>query len=224
MFFVCFIIHKFLSFLKHNQRQWSTENHLDLSRQLLTSELSTINASAAHIIILISDLNHRNFDYQHLLSTAILTITNNLNEFCKEIYVYINLINDKTNLIEQVHRLCLTYNDLLTCLKTLSENNYDSTIRQNILLTGSRLGEINQDLIRRLTINDYDCSIDYQDKLLTLAKAVANTTALFVLKAKDIAANRHEQHIVNEIISTATQCALATSQLIACTKVNLVEL
>ena len=133
-------------------------------------------------------------------------------------------MNDKTNLIEQVHRLCSTYNDLLTCLKTLKENNYDSTIRQNVLLIASRLGEINQDLMRRLNINDSDCSIDYQDKLLTLAKAVANTTALFVLKAKDIATNIQEQQAVNEIISTATQCALATSQLIACTKVNLVEL
>ena len=87
-----------------------------------------------------------------------------------------------------------------------------------MLITASRLGEINQDLVRYLT-NDLDCSIEYQDRLLSLAKSVANTTALYVLKAKDIATNAHEQRTINEIIATATQCALATSQLVACTKV-----
>jgi talin len=204
-----------------NQPQWSIENRLDASRQLLINELSIINASTAQIIILTSDINnlhHRNFDYNHLFSTSILTITNNLNEFCKEINFYTNLINDKTILIDQTHRLCITFNDLLTCIQNLSENNYDSTIKQNVLIPASRLGEINQDLVRRL-INDNDSSIEYQDKLLSLAKSVANTTALYVLKAKDIATNVQEQQIVNEIISTATQCALATSQLVACTKV-----
>ncbi|CAF3354839.1 unnamed protein product [Rotaria socialis] len=203
------------------QHQYSIENRLDASRQLLTSTLSTINASTAHIIILTSDVNtnhHRNFDYNNSLSSTIVTITNNLNEFSNGINVYINLIDDKTNLLDQSRRLCITFNDLLICIKTLIESNYDSATRQNVLLTASRLGEINQDLIRRIT-NDFDCSIDYQDKLLSLSKSVANTTALYVLKAKDIATNVQEQQVVNEIISTATQCALATSQLVACTKV-----
>ena len=133
--------------------------------------------------------------------------------------VYRNLVNDKTNLPDQTRRLCTVFNELLAYIQTLSENNYDSATRQNVLVTASRLGEISQDLVRRLT-NDVDCSIEYQEKLLTLAKSVANTTALYVLKAKDIATNVHEQQIVNEIISTATQCALATSQLVACTKVS----
>ncbi|CAF3598756.1 unnamed protein product, partial [Rotaria sp. Silwood2] len=143
--------------LKDNQHQYSIENRLDVSRQILTSELSTINASTAHIIILTSDINNnhrRNIDYNHSLSTAITTITNTLNEFSKEINIYINIINDKTNLIDQTRRLCITFNDLLICIKTLLENHYDSTTRQNVLLTASRLGEINQDLIRRLT-NDF---------------------------------------------------------------------
>ncbi|CAF1156243.1 unnamed protein product [Adineta steineri] len=210
-----------LSSMMNNQQQLSIENRIDISRQLLTGELSTINASTAQIIILTSDINNchrRNNDSNHSLSTAISTITNNLNEFCKEMDVYTNLINDKTNLIDQTRRLCTIFNDLLTCLQTLIDNNYDSTMRQNVLITASRLGEINQDLVRRLN-GDQDCSVEYQDKLLSLAKSVANTTALYVLKAKDIATNVQEQQIVNEIISTATQCALATSQLVACTKV-----
>jgi talin len=157
-------------------------------------------------------------DYNHLFSVSISTLTNNLNEFCKEINLYTNLIHDKTYFIDQTHRLCTTFNDLLICIQNLSENNYDSTIKQNILIPASRLGEINQDLVRHLT-NDINSSIEYQDKLLSLAKSVANTTALYVLKAKDIATNVQEQQIVNEIISTATHCALATSQLVACTKI-----
>jgi talin len=214
IFFVIFVF-------QDNQQQWPMENRLDVARQLLTSEISTINASIAQIMILTSDINNnqrRNFDYNHSFSTAISTITNNLNEFCKEINVYSNLINDQTNLIDQTHRLCATYNDLLTCIQTLSETNYDSITKQNVLISASRLGEINQDLVRRLT-TDLDSSIEYQDKLLSLAKSVANTTAVYVLKAKDIATNIQEQINVNDIISTATQCALATSQLVACTKV-----
>ena len=139
--------------------------------------------------------------------------------------VYTHLINDKTNLMDQTSRLCSIFNDLLTHIEALSDNSIDSSsIRQSILLTASRLGEVSQDLSRRLadeiTDNPFDSSAEYQEKLLALAKSVANTTAACVLKAKDIATNVQERQNVNEIISTATQCALATSQLVACTKVR----
>ncbi|CAH0716781.1 unnamed protein product, partial [Brenthis ino] len=59
-----------------------------------------------------------------------------------------------------------------------------------------------------------------QDILLSLAKAVANTTAALVLKAKNVAAQcKDEQPLQNTIIAAATHCALATSQLVACAKV-----
>lgn len=61
----------------------------------------------------------------------------------------------------------------------------------------------------------------HQDILLSLAKAVANTTAALVLKAKNVAAQcRDEQSLQNAIIAAATNCALATSQLVACAKVG----
>lgn len=56
--------------------------------------------------------------------------------------------------------------------------------------------------------------------LLSLAKAVANTTAALVLKAKNIAATCEDQQTQNRVIGAATQCALATSQLVACAKVR----
>ncbi|GAB6032133.1 hypothetical protein CHUAL_010792 [Chamberlinius hualienensis] len=57
-----------------------------------------------------------------------------------------------------------------------------------------------------------------QDILLALAKAVANTTAALVLKAKNIASKCEDQSTQNKVINSATQVALATSQLVACTK------
>lgn len=51
-----------------------------------------------------------------------------------------------------------------------------------------------------------------------MAKAVANTTAALVVKAKNVAATVEPQHQSN-VISAATTCALTTSQLVACTKV-----
>lgn len=56
--------------------------------------------------------------------------------------------------------------------------------------------------------------------LLGLAKVVANTTAALVLKAKNIAATCDDQAEQNRVIGAATQCALATSQLVACAKVR----
>lgn len=66
-----------------------------------------------------------------------------------------------------------------------------------------------------------ECCGVAQDILLALAKAVANTTAALVLKAKHVAAQcRDQQPLQNSIIAAATHCALATSQLVACAKVT----
>ncbi|GBP64325.1 Talin-2 [Eumeta japonica] len=62
--------------------------------------------------------------------------------------------------------------------------------------------------------------IPKSDLLLSLAKAVANTTAALVLKAKNVAATcKDDPPAQNAIIAAATHCALATSQLVACAKV-----
>ena len=55
--------------------------------------------------------------------------------------------------------------------------------------------------------------------LLALAKAVANATATLVLRAKNVAGKCDNQGDKNAVIGSATQCALAASQLVACTKV-----
>lgn len=58
-----------------------------------------------------------------------------------------------------------------------------------------------------------------QDALIALAKAVASATATLVLKAKEVSNKCDNQADKNAVIGSATQCALAASQLVACTKV-----
>lgn len=60
-----------------------------------------------------------------------------------------------------------------------------------------------------------------QDTLMNLAKAVANAAAMLVLKAKNVAQVAEDTILQNRVIAAATQCALSTSQLVACTKVLL---
>lgn len=82
----------------------------------------------------------------------------------------------------------------------------------------SRVGEASHQVLTTIGEED-DSNRELQDMLLALAKAVANTTAALVLKAKNIAATCEDSATQNRVISAATQCALATSQLVACAKV-----
>jgi len=53
-----------------------------------------------------------------------------------------------------------------------------------------------------------------------LAKAVASAAAALVLKAKNVAQKTEDAALQTQVIAAATQCALSTSQLVACTKVS----
>ncbi len=55
---------------------------------------------------------------------------------------------------------------------------------------------------------------------MNLAKAVANAAAMLVLKAKNVAQVAEDTVLQNRVIAAATQCALSTSQLVACAKVH----
>lgn len=91
--------------------------------------------------------------------------------------------------------------------------------RQNLLNAASRVGEASHQVLSTIGHED-ESSRELQDILLGLAKVVANTTAALVLKAKNIAATCDDQATQNKVIGAATQCALATSQLVACAKVR----
>ncbi|VDN98923.1 unnamed protein product [Rodentolepis nana] len=109
--------------------------------------------------------------------------------------------------------------------------------RKAILEAANRVGEASNDFLRYVMqdsevtdgeivpeedegVYQADQLAIFQDKLLELAKEVANSTAVLVVKAKNLATqtnldSEHQQMVV----MNATQTGLCTSQLVACTKV-----
>lgn len=64
---------------------------------------------------------------------------------------------------------------------------------------------------------------EFQDVLVQLAKAVATSTAQLVLKAKTVSNECDDPALQDKVIHSATQCAFATSQLVACARVSKFE-
>lgn len=188
--------------------------HSELNRQLLSQNLATLNASIAQIINSTSDISPRHsLDNHPALINGITTLNKTFDEFVKEIHRA-----EANFLVERLHRFSSIFDDLLNSIENFLKNERDLTSKQNIPQLCSRLGEINEEILRQIDPK-FDTTVDYREKLLVVSKSVANTTAVYVLKGKEIAGNINESTLINEIISRATQCALATSQLVACTKV-----
>ncbi|KAI4583181.1 hypothetical protein MJG53_008394, partial [Ovis ammon polii x Ovis aries] len=89
--------------------------------------------------------------------------------------------------------------------------------RQTVLTAAGSIGQASGDLLRQIGENETDER--FQDVLMSLAKAVANAAAMLVLKAKNVAQVAEDTVLQNRVIAAATQCALSTSQLVACAKV-----
>ncbi|KAF6769781.1 hypothetical protein AHF37_12191 [Paragonimus kellicotti] len=107
-----------------------------------------------------------------------------------------------------------------------------SSSRKAIIEAASRVGEASNDLLRHVMHEGGDEEFEvnalslteeerlYRDQLLSLAKAVANTTASLVVKAKNLATQSSlDPEAQQRVIAAATQTGLCTSQLVACTKV-----
>ncbi|CAH8439283.1 unnamed protein product [Dicrocoelium dendriticum] len=107
-----------------------------------------------------------------------------------------------------------------------------SASRKAIIEAASRVGEASNDLLCHVMHGAGDEDQDstllvlteeerlFKDQLLGLAKAVANTTAGLVVKAKNLATQPAlDPEAQQRVIAAATQTGLCTSQLVACTKV-----
>ncbi|CAG5958004.1 unnamed protein product [Menidia menidia] len=96
--------------------------------------------------------------------------------------------------------------------------------RQTVLTAAGSIGQASGDLLRHMGEGETDEKFQVghhplTDTLMNLAKAVANAAAMLVLKAKNVAQVAEDTMLQNRVIAAATQCALSTSQLVACTKV-----
>ncbi|KAA0200427.1 Talin [Fasciolopsis buskii] len=123
---------------------------------------------------------------------------------------------------------------VITTTTTTTGGLVSSSSRKAIIEAASRVGEASNDLLRHVMNEGADDILEstthlqllteeerqYQDQLLSLAKAVANATAGLVVKAKNLATQPNlDPEAQQRVIAAATQTGLCTSQLVACTKV-----
>jgi talin len=191
--------------------QWKEET-LDVSKQTVTSHLASMNAATAQVVTASQpdDVDH------DAMGAAVSQIAQSIPEVTKEVRLIAALMDDDPNgdrLLEATRKLCSAFSDLL---KAAEPENKEP--RQNLLNAATRVGEASGYMLSTIGEESVE-SRELQDMLLALAKAVANTTAALVLKAKSIAAECEDEETRTRVISAASQCALATSQLVACTRV-----
>ncbi|XP_052742703.1 talin-1 isoform X10 [Bicyclus anynana] len=188
---------------------------MDSSKQVVTSQIAAMNAATAQVVTLTAGPTE---EVDHTaVGAAITTITSNLPEMTKGVQMIAALMDDTQNgdrLLDATRKLCSAFSDLLKAAEPDTKEP-----RQNLLNAASRVGEASTSVLYTIG-EETEEDKETQDILLSLAKAVANTTAALVLKAKHVASQcRDEQPLQNCIIAAATHCALATSQLVACAKV-----
>ncbi|XP_053983422.1 talin-1 isoform X3 [Hylaeus volcanicus] len=202
------------------------EQTIDTHKQNVGSQIAAMNAATAQVVTLTSgpadDVDHT------AVGAAITTITSNLPEMTKGVRMIAALMDDDTSgdrLLDAARKLCSAFSDLLKATEPetkepfyITASTYERYPRQNLLNAASRVGEASHQVLTTIG-EENDSNRELQDMLLALAKAVANSTAALVLKAKSIAATCQDSATQNRVISAATQCALATSQLVACAKV-----
>lgn len=185
---------------------------LDSNKQTVTSQIAAMNAATAEVVTLTSSV-HEEVDHT-AVGAAIHTITSNLPEMTKGVRMIAALLetdNESNNLLGAAKVLCHAFSDLLTAAEPEKKEP-----RQGLLTAASRVGEASTAVLHTV---DGNLDHETQDILLGLAKAVANTTAALILKAKAVASRCEDQELQNVVINSATACALATSQLVACAKV-----
>jgi len=189
------------------------ETTLDTNKQNVSSQLAAMNAATAQVVTLTSgsvdEVDHT------AVGAAITTITSNLPEMSRGVRMLAALMEDDDGgdkLLDAARKLCSAFSDLLRAAEPETKEP-----RQSLLTAASRVGEASHRVLT--TIGDEDDETrEMQDTLLGLAKGVANTTAALVLRAKSVAGTMPSDQ-QNTVITAATQCALATSQLVACAKV-----
>lgn len=172
-----------------------------------------MNAATAQVVTATQpdDVDHEK------IGAAVSQIAQRIPEVSKEVRLIAALMDDDDNngdkLLDTARKLCNALSDLLKAAEPEGKEP-----RQNLLNAASRVGEASGDVLTSIG-EETEEDREMYDMLLALAKAVANATAALVLRAKSIARDCEDDDVRNRVIGAASQCALATSQLVACTKV-----
>ncbi|XP_055011026.1 talin-2a isoform X2 [Boleophthalmus pectinirostris] len=190
------------------------QNKMDESKHEIHSQVDAITAGTASVVNLTAG-DPTDTDYT-AVGCAITTISSNLTEMSKGVKLLAALMEDEVgggnDLMKAARTLAGAVSDLLKAVEPAS-----GEPRQTVLTAAGSIGQASGDLLRQIGENETDER--FQDVLMNLAKAVANAAAMLVLKAKNVAQVAEDTVLQNRVIAAATQCALSTSQLVACAKV-----
>ncbi|KAI9529792.1 Talin-2 [Dissostichus eleginoides] len=194
-------------------RVW-VQNKVDESKHEIHSQVDAITAGTASVVNLTAG-EPTETDYT-AVGCAISTISSNLTEMSKGVKLLAALMDDEVGsghkLMGAARMLTGAVSDLLRSVEPAA-----AEPRQTVLTAAGSIGQASGDLLRHMGEGETDEK--FQDTLMNLAKAVANAAAMLVLKAKNVAQVAEDTILQNRVIAAATQCALSTSQLVACTKV-----
>uniref|UniRef100_A0A3B3E1L0 Talin 2b n=1 Tax=Oryzias melastigma TaxID=30732 RepID=A0A3B3E1L0_ORYME len=194
-------------------RVW-VQNKVDESKHEIHSQVDAITAGTASVVNLTAG-EPAETDYT-AVGCAITTISSNLTEMSKGVKLLAALMDDEVGsghkLMGAARMLAGAVSDLLRSVEPAA-----AEPRQTVLTAAGSIGQASGDLLRHMGEGETDEK--FQDTLMNLAKAVANAAAMLVLKAKNVAQVAEDTILQNRVIAAATQCALSTSQLVACTKV-----
>ncbi|XP_005393870.1 PREDICTED: talin-2 [Chinchilla lanigera] len=194
-------------------RVW-VQNKVDESKHEIHSQVDAITAGTASVVNLTAG-DPADTDYT-AVGCAITTISSNLTEMSKGVKLLAALMDDEVgsgeDLLRAARTLAGAVSDLLKAVQPTS-----GEPRQTVLTAAGSIGQASGDLLRQ--IGEIETDERFQDVLMSLAKAVANAAAMLVLKAKNVAQVAEDTVLQNRVIAAATQCALSTSQLVACAKV-----
>uniref|UniRef100_A0A8C7SMU5 Talin 1 n=1 Tax=Oncorhynchus mykiss TaxID=8022 RepID=A0A8C7SMU5_ONCMY len=202
------------------------KNKMDESKHEIHSQVDAITAGTASMVNLTAG-DPAETDYT-AVGCAVTTISSNLTEMSKGVKLLAALMEDEggngNQLLGAAKNLACAVSDML---KTAQPANTEP--RQNLLQAAGNVGQASGELLSHIGETDADPRFQVgqplchpcrsQDMLMQLAKAVANAAAALVLKAKNVAQKTEDSALQNRVIAAATQCALSTSQLVACTRV-----
>uniref|UniRef100_A0A7N6BMV9 Talin 2b n=1 Tax=Anabas testudineus TaxID=64144 RepID=A0A7N6BMV9_ANATE len=201
-------------------RVW-VQNKVDESKHEIHSQVDAITAGTASVVNLTAG-EPTETDYT-AVGCAITTISSNLTEMSKGVKLLAALMDDEVGsghkLMGAARMLAGAVSDLLRSVEPAA-----AEPRQTVLTAAGSIGQASGDLLRHMGEGETDEKFQvgrrpFTDTLMNLAKAVANAAAMLVLKAKNVAQVAEDTILQNRVIAAATQCALSTSQLVACTKV-----
>uniref|UniRef100_A0AAY4DRJ3 Talin 1 n=1 Tax=Denticeps clupeoides TaxID=299321 RepID=A0AAY4DRJ3_9TELE len=185
------------------------KNKMDESKHEIHSQVDAITAGTASMVNLTAG-DPAETDYT-AVGCAVTTISSNLTEMSKGVKLLAALMEDEggngQQLLGAAKNLACAVSDMLKTAQPASTEQNPSFQQR------CEIGELLQQ------IGESDADQRFQDMLMQLAKAVANAAAALVLKAKNVAQKTEDSALQNRVIAAATQCALSTSQLVACTRV-----